>query len=186
MALTQRSTIVGVFETRDRAARAVEELERAGFTDEQIGFAAPDGEAEGGTHRGSSPAMNLGAETGSQAHSEFTGALTGIGVGGLLGAAAALLIPGVGPAVVGGVLGSALLGAGAGAAAGGIIGTLQGMDVPEEEARYYDQEFRTGRSLVAVRADGKLAEAFEILRRQGAYGIAGEIESQFGGTGRRA
>jgi len=44
-----RSTVVGVFEQRSDAERAVEQLRRAGFRDDEIGYAARDGEPlEGG------------------------------------------------------------------------------------------------------------------------------------------
>jgi len=35
----QRSTVVGVFHDRDLAERAIDELHRLGFHDEEIGFA---------------------------------------------------------------------------------------------------------------------------------------------------
>ena len=170
MATTERSTAVGIFEDRDRAERAVEELGRAGFGHDQIGLAVRGGEApREGTHPGTSEAMDLAGETGSQASREFTGALTGTAAGGLLGAAAALLVPGIGPVLAGGLLAGALGGAAVGAAAGGLLGALTGLGVSEEEARYYDQEFQAGRTIVTVKADGRYQEAVEILRRSGAY-----------------
>jgi hypothetical protein len=43
MARMERSTVVGVFEHRSDAERAIDGLHRAGFTDEQIGFIMRDG-----------------------------------------------------------------------------------------------------------------------------------------------
>jgi hypothetical protein len=164
MATTERSTVVGIFEDRDAAAEAVNELQGAGFRDEEIGFARRGAEPEGGT------AVPEGGET-RMGGGETTGALTGGAVGGLIGAAAAALIPGIGPVLAGGILASALGGAAVGAAAGGLLGALTGMGVPEEEARYYEGEFQAGRTLVAVRVDGRLGEATDILRRHGAYDV---------------
>jgi uncharacterized protein (TIGR02271 family) len=48
------------------------------------------------------------------------------------------------------------------------------MGVPEEEARYYDQEFRSGRTLVTVKADGRYDEAQALLRRYGAYDVTSQ------------
>src|SRR5439155_16900403 len=51
MATTQRETVVGVFDNRAEAEKAVEELHRAGFRDSEIGYAAHGDEmAEGGTN----------------------------------------------------------------------------------------------------------------------------------------
>ena len=52
-----------------------------------------------------------------------------------------------------------------------MFGALVGEGVPENEARYYDQEFRSGRSIVTVRADGRYDEAQNTLRRFGAYDV---------------
>ena len=43
MATSGRSVVVGVFNERDDAERAIDALKRNGFSDDQIGFAAKDG-----------------------------------------------------------------------------------------------------------------------------------------------
>jgi hypothetical protein len=63
----------------------------------------------------------------------------------------------------------ALGGAIAGTAVGGIFGAMTGLGVSEEEARFYEQEFHSGRALVAVRCGPRAADAAEILRRHGGY-----------------
>ena len=52
---------------------------------------------------------------------------------------------------------------------GAIAGALVGMGIPEEEAKYYEGEVKSGRTLVTVRADGRSAEATQLLRLHGAY-----------------
>lgn len=168
---TGQTIIVGVFEDPSAAGRAVDELERAGFREDQIGFARRDGEAS----RGGTGLAEGGTQAGEGASA---GALTGGVVGGLIGAAAAGLIPGIGPVLAGGILASTLGGAAFGAAAGGLLGALTGMGVPEEDARYYEDELQSGRTLVTVTGDGRLSEANAILRRYGAY----DVETQ-GGRG---
>ena len=93
-------------------------------------------------------AGQLADDTGTEA---AAGAATGALAGGLLGGVAgwlvgigALAIPGVGPIIAAGPIAAALGGAALGAAGGGIIGALTGAGVPEDEARYYDEEFRRG------------------------------------------
>src|SRR2546430_11243383 len=74
-----------------------------------------------------------------------------------------------------------------GASTGGILDTLKSiftgqgtsgdlhddlldMGVPEEDAHYYENEYRAGRSVVAVIAGGRMQEATAILARYGGYG----------------
>jgi len=158
---TTRSTIVGVFRERSQAERAIEELHRAGFTDEQIGFVMRNG--DGHTESTHTETESHGGE------GAVGGMLAGAGIGGVVAAAASLLIPGFGPVIAAGLFATVLGGAAVGAAAGGILGALLGAGVPEEEAHYYEGEFNEGRALVTVRADGRLSEAEAILARYGAY-----------------
>jgi len=163
MAMNQNAAVVGVFQDRAQAERAVDDLKRAGFNDEQIGFVARDGSGDAGA----TETTNTGE--GTPGGGAVGGAVGGGILGGILGAAAALLIPGIGPIVAGGILAAALGGAAIGAVAGGLIGALTDMGVPEEEAQYYDQEFRSGRTIVTVQAGNRREEAMDILRRDGAY-----------------
>lgn len=156
-----RETVVGVFRDRAAAERAVRDLEAAGFSHGQIGVVAPH-EGEPGVDVSTAPEYETHAGS---------GAAAGAVVGGVLGAAAALLIPGIGPVVAGGILAAALGGAAVGVVAGGIVGALVGMGVPEEEAHYYEGEFKAGRTLVTVRARERYDEARDILRRDGAYDV---------------
>jgi len=93
-----------------------------------------------------------------------TGAVAGGVLGGLTGllvGIGALAIPGIGPVIAGGALasafglggGTAVAGAGIGAAAGGIVGALTGLGFSDDEARYYDEGVRGGRTLVTVHED---------------------------------
>jgi len=180
-----RRTIVGVFERRDDAERAIRELKDAGFSGDQIGVAMRDRTAQG----------ELVEDTGTHA---AEGAVTGAVGGGILGGLAGLLIgigalaiPGIGPVVAGGALatafgttaGTAVAGAGIGAAAGGIVGALVGMGVPEDEARYFESGFRSGGVLVSVNAQGRTEEALRILERNGADVGSGRRESGMTNTG---
>jgi uncharacterized protein (TIGR02271 family) len=163
---TGRSTVVGVFRDRDHANKAVDDLRRAGFRDDQIGYAMRGEESrlagERG-ERGDEVTTDTGPGSGAA-----TGAMTGGLLGAIAGAAASLLIPGVGPIFAGGILAAALGGAALGAAGGGILGGLITTGVPEEEARYYDEEFRQGGIVVTVQAANRYQEAHDILERHGA------------------
>ena len=162
MTTNSHATVVGVFTTRTNAENAINDLHTRGFTDQQIGFIARDTNTVDQT----SATAETEVPTGERA---AVGAASGGVVGGLLGAAASLLIPGFGPAIAGGILAATLGGIAIGAAAGGVIGALTHVGVPEEEARYYQGEFEAGRTLVTVDAPGRQQEAIDTMRRNGAY-----------------
>ncbi|MBV9119387.1 MAG: YsnF/AvaK domain-containing protein [Chloroflexi bacterium] len=149
------STVVGVFDNRGESQQCVDELHRAGFSDDQIGWTTR-GEQGGGTMEGTANHAGEGAGA---------GLLTGAGIGAAAGAVLTGLIPGIGPFLAGGILAGVLGGAAAGAAAGGLIGALTGMGVPKEEAEYYNREFEAGHTVVTVRADSRYAEAQAIMDR---------------------
>jgi outer membrane lipoprotein SlyB len=67
--------------------------------------------------------------------------------------------------IAGGLLGAVLASAATGAAAGGVVGALTGLGVSDEEAAYYDEEFRKGRTIVAVQTDDRADVAYGILQR---------------------
>ncbi|MHB8600102.1 MAG: hypothetical protein ACYDER_25230 [Ktedonobacteraceae bacterium] len=85
MAISQRWTVIGIFNEQDKAKKAMEELVQAEFTQEQVGFMMRDT-----PHVVSKKAVEEGEEAGS-----FTGGI----IGGIVGAAETLLIPVLGPSV---------------------------------------------------------------------------------------
>ena len=164
-AAKQHSTVVGVFEDREQANEAIGELLKAGFRQNQIGVALRHVQGE---VRASTP-----DDGGSHAESgALAGALTGLGLGALAGMGVlAGVIPVVGPAIAAGTLGVILSNAAAGAGIAGLVGALIGAGVPEHEARYYDQEFEAGRTIVTVMTDDQADAAAAILRRHEGYDI---------------
>jgi len=163
MKKTQRTMAVGVFTDRQRAQQAVNELRKAGFREDQIGVAGREAGTVAGAHevKGTGTNVAIGATT---------GAATGAGLGALwsIGIMAGLL-PAIGPAIAGGTLAAILSSAAAGAAAVGLVGALIGLGIPEEEATYYDTEFKAGRTIVTVNANGRYDEAVAIFQRFQAY-----------------
>ena len=159
---SSRSTVVGVFRDSAQAQQAVRALKQAGFTDEQIGVMSQDtGSAAVAAHKDTGTRAGEGAAV---------GAAAGAGIGALwaLGIAAGVL-PGIGPVIAGGLLASVLASAAGGAAVAGLVGALVGLGIPEAEAKYYEGEFKAGRTLVTVRAASRSAEAWSILHSHGAY-----------------
>jgi uncharacterized protein (TIGR02271 family) len=166
MAAKTRSTVVGVFEDRHQADRAIAELKRAGFREDQIGVI---------TRRDETLATADDVDT-DDTHADsgaLTGALAGAGLGALAGLGIlAGVIPVIGPAIAGGTLGVILSNAAVGAGVAGLAGALIGAGIPEEEASYYEGELSAGRTLVTVQANGRASEATTILRRHGAYDMS--------------
>jgi hypothetical protein len=159
--MQSRDTVVAVFHDRDDAQDAINALRDAGFMADDVSILARDRDVAG----------QLADDTGTEA---AAGAATGALAGGLLGGVAgwlvgigALAIPGIGPIVAAGPIAAALGGAALGAAGGGIIGALTGAGVPEDEARYYDEEFRRGGIVVTLQARGRYDEARRIMHEYG-------------------
>jgi uncharacterized protein (TIGR02271 family) len=165
-------TTVGVFENRAAAERAVADLRKAGYRDDQIGLVAKD--ADGSTVR------TDGAGETHAGEGALIGTAAGAGVGGLVGLGVlAGVIPVIGPVLAIGTLGTILLNAAGGAALAGLAGALVGMGIPEEDAKYYEGEVKAGRYLVTVEAGDRAADAREVYTRHGgcdrsaAKGVAG-------------
>jgi hypothetical protein len=151
-----REVAVCVFYDPEAARAAMAALQGAGYAGDDISMLTPDKEADKG-HK-----AREGARTGA-----IAGGLFG-GLAGWLVGLGSLAIPGVGPFVAAGALATALGGAALGAGLGAVAGALVGMGVPEREAKYYEDEVRKGRSLVAVRGK-RTDEADGIMHRFGGY-----------------
>jgi hypothetical protein len=151
-------TVVGYFHDRREANAAFDDL-TTHFSRDDISL------------------MGRGREGGTGlADDDHVGAGEGAAVGGITGlllGAAAMLIPGFGPIVAVGPLSAALAGAVTGgvtgAVVGGVVGALESTGVPHDEARYFDERFRSGGLLLTVRADGtaEYDDARRIIERHG-------------------
>jgi hypothetical protein len=144
---------VGVFTDFTHAEEAIEALRSSGFASDQIGFIADD------PARVEAPPLESGTQAGK-------GAAVGATAGGVLGAAlglavAEVILPVAGPVIVGGLLAGAFTGG----TCGGILGGLIGLNVPEQAARHFEQQFHSGRCLVTVAAGDRYEEAVAILGR---------------------
>jgi Heat induced stress protein YflT len=163
--MNRRDIAVGLFSDPERARDAIDALKAAGFKGDDISLLMHD----------RSQAHQMADETGTKAgEAAATGAVTGGilgGLGGWLVGVGALAIPAVGPFIAAGAFATALGGAVLGAGVGAIAGALVGMGIPEEEAAYYEQEVRGGRTLVTVQAGSRLDEADDLLHRFGAYDV---------------
>jgi hypothetical protein len=159
--------IAATFASRREAESAVRDLRAAGVSDAHIGVMTQS--ANGQPNKGGIP--NDPTESRWEEGSGIgaaTGAAAGVGLG--LAVAAGLLPP-IGPLIAGGALVALIASAGAGATVGTLVGGLIGLGIPEDEAGYYEDELKSGRTLVTVHTDegefGQAADARETLARHG-------------------
>jgi Heat induced stress protein YflT domain len=165
MATDTTSTVIGLFENREAAERAVSALTSAGYTYEQVSVISNDSRKTEDTPN-LDPVMSPGS------FDAPTGAAVG-GFAGLVGGILALAIPGVGPIIAAGPLAAGIMGASVGAAAGGLIGGLKSHGVPENDAHRVAEAIRRGRTMVAVHVPHDRADkAADILDDHGALDTA--------------
>jgi hypothetical protein len=160
--------------TEPQAARIVEDLRLAGFSNNDVSVLFPD---KSGTR--------------DFAHEHHTkapeGAMTGGAVMGVLGGAVgwlagigSLAIPGLGPFIAAGPIMAALGGAAAGGALGGLAGALIGMGIPEYEAKRYEGKVKEGNFLISVPTEKseERSRAKEIFERDKAEDVSSTSEAR--------
>jgi hypothetical protein len=166
-------TAVGLIENKAEAEKTVEELLAAGFDKKDVGVIVPE---------------EFARETAATVAGASTGMLVG-GLGGMLLAAAAFTLPGIGPVLVAGPA-LLLVGTALGAVAGGLIGGLVNRGVPEEDAQVLAEGVKRGATLLVItaRTDELAAKAVEIMKRHGALDLEQRAEQwrTQGWTGRMA
>jgi len=164
----KNTAVFGIFQTRANAERAVDELNRAGFSTQDVSVLMSD---KGSSHE-------FAAEKNTKApEAAATGAGVGGGLGGAVGLMAglgALAIPGVGPLIAAGPIMGALAGLGVGGALGGLVGGLVGMGIPEYEAKRYEGKVKDGGVLLSVHCDSsdEVSRAKDVLKAAGAEDVS--------------
>ncbi|MBP2654893.1 MAG: hypothetical protein H6Q73_2462 [Firmicutes bacterium] len=150
--------VMGVFNSRSAAEKAVKDLRQQGFSTEEINIIGKQREGD----REESGEYNDDITDGT-----LTGGTIG-GIGGLILGAGALAIPGVGPIVAMGPIAAAL----SGAVAGGVTGGLIDWGIPATVSRRYEQRIAEGGILAVIRTNTQAVDkAAEILRQNGANDV---------------
>ncbi|MEI8376216.1 MAG: general stress protein [Planctomycetota bacterium] len=166
MSVANCTTIVGVFYDRSEAVRAIDELGKAGFRNDQIGIVCREPQWK-------TVVKNRGEAETYMAEGAVAGALAGASIGGLMGMGIlAGVIPVIGPAIAAGTLATILTSAAGGAAIAGLGGALVGWGIPEEHAKYYESQLQAGRIVVTVHADDCCDIVHTILENHGGYNYA--------------
>lgn len=160
------NTVVGLFDDRDDAHGAVQDLMTAGYTKDKISLVATDPGGEYQKYR-------VDAEGNLSGEGAATGLVSGTVVGGLLGLLIGAGAIFAGPALlVAGPFAGLVAGAAAGAATGGILGGLIGLGIPKEHAEVYAEGVRRGGTLVTVTVgEEETQRVRDLLDRDGAVDV---------------
>ena len=168
-------TISRLYDDYNIAARAYNDLDRAGISKSDISIVASN--AEGWYDENAREPGRIDTD-GDGVDDRTEGAATGAGIGGAVGGIAGLLaglglmaIPGLGPVVAAGWLVSTAALAVTGGAAGGLIGSLTQHGVDEDEANAYAEGVRRGGTLVTARVPEADAARVEAIMDRNAVNI---------------
>jgi hypothetical protein len=182
MSDNKKTSVLGIYATREAVENAAETLVRSGFSSSDISVLLPENLGM----------KSIGTEKATKApEGAATGATSGAVLGGTLGLLAgigALAIPGVGPFIAAGPIMAALAGIGVGGAVGGVTGALVGFGIPEYEAKRYEGRLQKGGILLSVHCDtsGEVSRAKDLLRGSGAEDISSTTESSVDKSDNRA
>jgi len=170
--MASNKAVVGIVSSEAQADKIVNELQRAGFSTNDISALFPDKQGTRDFAHEKNTKAPEGAVTGASAGGVVGGTL------GLLAGIGALAIPGLGPFIAAGPIMAALSGAAAGATVGGLAGALVGMGIPEVEAKRYEGKVKGGNILLSVHVEDseQRTRAKKILESGGATDVttAGE------------
>jgi hypothetical protein len=168
-------TISRLYDDYSIAARAVDELERAGIPHDDISIVASNAEGWYDQDRTTRPRVDRDHDgVDDRAEGAAAGAGIGASVGGVAGLLAGLgllAIPGIGPVVAAGWLASTAAMAAAGGTAGGLIGALTQSGADETEANLYAEGVRRGGTLVTARVPETERARYEAILDRSAINI---------------
>ncbi|MDD3653435.1 MAG: hypothetical protein PHO01_04515 [Desulfotomaculaceae bacterium] len=155
-------TVVGLFNSREQAEKAVSALRSRGFYEEISVVASDPGKAEGNAQQ-----MGQAGQSNNISSGLTTGGVLG-GLAGLAMGAGALVVPGIGPILAAGPIAGML----SGAATGGLAGGLIDWGVPPERGQYYEGKVKEGKILASVRTeDTRINDAAIVMRENGAQDV---------------
>lgn len=183
-------TITRVYDDYALAEETVHELQGAGLGASHIGLVASN--ADGWHRPGSSSVSPIHDKDRDGKDDRTEGAVTGGGMGTILGGAAGvaaglgmIAIPGIGPVVAAGWLAALAAGAVGGGVAGGLIGALVESGTSKENAQLYAEALRRGGAIVTARVSDDDEAQYSAIMDHRAYDVTerGKIWRDEGWTG---
>jgi uncharacterized membrane protein len=152
-------SIVGVYETHDKALAALQELKRSGYPDNQLSIVGKADLIDNHIHIKSSNTVEKAEASIGVVAGAILGILTGVGI---------FVIPGFGFLYGAGALIGIFAGVDVGLIAGGLAAIFTSAGIDEVNALKYEKHLNEGRFLVFADGDeAKLEQAHETLHTQG-------------------
>ncbi len=144
-----RQSVVGVYESLSDARAALEVLDQAGFSQDEVSFVTSNVEKQ----TDDAEVLEYGDMSADRA---AKGAGVGALVGGLLGSPL-LMVPGIGPLLMAGPIA-------AGGVVGGLMGAMAGWGVTPDNIEEYQQLVRKGEVIIVVQGPpDRVVHAHELL-----------------------
>jgi hypothetical protein len=142
--------LTGSFRDRESAERAYGALTSRGYSSDDVNVLMSDDTRKRHFSKETTVKTDLGNKA---AEGGVAGATIGGVAGAIVGVVAAagtLALPGLG-LIIAGPLAAGLAGLGAGGAAGGLIGALVGAGIPEDRAKLYEKDIKSGGIVMGVK-----------------------------------
>ncbi|MDK2800142.1 MAG: hypothetical protein PWQ70_1761 [Clostridiales bacterium] len=159
-------TVVGIFNSQERAESAARQIKDAGLRTDDISILAKDTNQDEQREEGRLVNENRAIHD-NVSDGTISGGVLG-GLAGLLLGMGTMVIPGLGIIAAAGPIAGLL----SGALTGSIVGGLVDLGIPEEASREYEQEVRQGKILWSMRTDeDKVDSVADILRNAGAENV---------------
>lgn len=157
-------TIVGIFDNHSSAEKAARQLDSNGLKSSDISILAKESnDSEENFTKDSSSTMRTNPND-NVSDGVMTGTVLG-GLAGLLIGVGSVVIPGLGVIAAAGPIVGLL----SGAVTGGVVGGLVDLGIPEEESREYENEIKSGKTLLSMKAtDSNIDKISSILKDYGA------------------
>lgn len=153
-------TVVGIFDSRESAEEAANQIKNQGLRLDDISIVAKDQNTTATDTDGELVNDNI-------SDGVTAGAVIG-GLAGLLIGVGTFAIPGLGMLVAAGPLAGLL----SGAVTGGVVGGLVDLGIPEAEGKRYEEEIRRGRILLTMRStEESVDDVAGVLRNSGAFDV---------------
>lgn len=154
-----QQTVVAIFDNRQQAETAIQQLRNGGFSQEEINLVT---KAQSNANNNAATMVDDDITDGAIAGGALGGA------GGMLLGAGALTLPGLGAVLAMGPIATAV----GGAIAGGLAGGLIDWGIPEERGKDYENKVAKGSTLVVVRTtQGKANQALQVLQTGGSHSV---------------
>lgn len=152
-------SIVGVYESHDKAVAALQELKRSGYADRLLSVVGKADLIDNHIHIKSSDTVEKAEASIGIVAGTILGILTGVGI---------FVIPGFGFLFGAGAMIGAFVGVDAGIIAGGITAILTSIGIDEVNAAKYEKHLNEGKFLVFAEGDdAQLKQAHQTLHTDG-------------------